>query len=57
VEPGDLDNGVDGVTGTADDRVLGSADCQAKMGGRFSDWACYVPAGLTTGTCTCRSGS
>jgi hypothetical protein len=47
VQPGD-------VSGP---QVLGSADCQAKMGGRFSDWQCYVPPGLATGTCTCRSGS
>ena len=61
VNDGDFDNGLDGIHGTADDpspaRVLGSVDCQAKMGGRFSDWECHVPDGLTIGTCTCRSGS
>lgn len=56
-QTGDADPGPDAVLGTPDDRVLGSADCQIKMGGRFSDWQCYVPPGLTTGTCTCRSGS
>jgi hypothetical protein len=47
VQPGDADgNGV----------VLGSSDCQAKLGGKFIDWECYVPPGLTTGTCQCRNG-
>jgi hypothetical protein len=53
---GDADAGLDGILGTADDIVNGSVDCQNKMGGRFSDWQCYVPSGLTTGTCQCRSG-
>jgi hypothetical protein len=37
-------------------RVLGSADCKEKLGGQFADWECFVPPGLTLGTCTCRSG-
>ena len=44
-QPGDVQGGT----------VVGSADCQAKLGGLVSDWECFVPPGLTTGTCTCRS--
>jgi hypothetical protein len=56
VEVGDLDAGPDGVIGTSDDIVNGSSDCQNKLGGRFSDWQCYTPPGLATGTCQCRTG-
>jgi hypothetical protein len=56
IQSGEVLPGPDNVLDTPDDVVLGSADCQAKLGGRFGDWACHVPTGLTTGTCTCRSG-
>jgi hypothetical protein len=56
VDAGDADAGPDGILGTADDVPIGSVDCQAKLGGRFADWQCYVPPGLTTGTCQCRTG-
>jgi hypothetical protein len=45
-----------GCQQTAVTDPLGALDCQTKLGGRASDWECYVPAGLTTGTCQCRSG-
>jgi hypothetical protein len=35
---------------------LGALDCQAKLGGQPQDWECFIPPGLTTGTCTCQSG-
>jgi hypothetical protein len=46
VMPGDTSGG----------QVQGSADCKEKLGGQFSDWECFIPPGLTLGTCTCRSG-
>ena len=45
-QPSDLDGG---------GNVIGSGDCKDKLGGQFGDWACFVPPGLTTGTCTCRA--
>jgi hypothetical protein len=29
-------------------------DCADKLGGQVSAWDCYVPAGLSRGTCTCK---
>lgn len=43
------------------DPAVGSADCQAKLGGRVEDWTCSRLPGLIVngsewGTCNCRSG-
>ncbi|HEX9401543.1 MAG TPA: hypothetical protein VF912_15650 [Anaeromyxobacter sp.] len=34
-----------------------SVDCASKLGGRATDLQCFVPPGLTRGTCTCRAGN
>jgi hypothetical protein len=34
----------------------GTLDCQTKLGGPAGSYDCFVPPGLTRGTCTCKGG-